>query len=159
MKAEDYLLPLITEAGIRRAREALASAQPLERLIALKLSRLDRAREEEKRLRALGGDKAADEILHAEEGLLSDYHLLTQQREKVQRLIDRVPDVRHRTVLEMRYLEGLPFFRIAMNMHYDERQIYRYHKSGLLHVSLQLALEDGEILSIPDAPESPEKSD
>lgn len=156
MKPEERLASLVTEEGIKKAREALSSAQPLERLIALKLSRLDRAREEEKHLRALGGGAAADEIRHTEEGLLSDYHLLTQQREKVQRLIDRVPDMRHRTVLEMRYLEGLPFFRIAMNMHYDERQIYRYHKSGLLHVSLQLALEENDTLR---APGSPEKSD
>ena len=81
-------------------------------------------------------------LVRAEEGLLSDYHRLTEEREKVQRLIDRVPDVRHRTVLEMRYLEGLPFFRIAMALNYEERQIYRLHKEALRHAAAVLAADE-----------------
>ena len=143
MKPDDRLYALVTDAGIARARKALSSALPLERLIALKLARLDRVREEEKRLRSVGGGAAAGDIRHLEEELLADYHALTRRRENVQRLIDRIPDERHRAVLEMRYLEGLPFFRIAMNLHYDERQIYRYHRAGLLHAALQMMQAQG----------------
>ena len=101
MKPEDRLYALVTDAGIAQARKALSSALPLERLIALKLARLDRVREEEKRLRPIGGGAAAGDIRHLEEELLADYHALTRRRENVQRLIDRIPDERHRAVLEM----------------------------------------------------------
>ena len=44
-------------------------------------------------------------------------------------------------VLEMHYLQGMPFFRAAMALHYEERQIYRLHRAGLKAIAAQLLLE------------------
>ena len=55
------------------------------------------------------------------------------------RLIARLPDEKMARILEMRYLDQQPFFRIAARMHYDERQIYRYHRQGLRYVALLTA--------------------
>ncbi len=47
------------------------------------------------------------------------------------RRIEQMPDETHRTLLRLRYLAGMTFARIAEEMHYSERQIYRTHEEAL----------------------------
>ncbi|MBE5786110.1 MAG: sigma-70 family RNA polymerase sigma factor [Clostridiales bacterium] len=143
----------ITPAAIAAAREYLSSARRISAMISLRLAQLDRLREQGERVtRALGGPlggsgagdrvgDAAASLADAEEELLADYRRLTETETAIRSLLSTLPDARHRTVMEMRYLEGMPFFRIAMAMNYDERQIYRFHQRGLERVALMLSLD------------------
>ena len=74
-----------------------------------------------------------------ERDIQADYHRLTLLQREIRECLSRVPQPLPRLVLEMRYLQGSPFFRIAMALHYDERQIYRYQAQGPEQVALQLA--------------------
>lgn len=46
-------------------------------------------------------------------------------------VIERLPDSRQRSVLRRRYILGQRWERIARELHYDVRQIYRLHAQGI----------------------------
>lgn len=56
---------------------------------------------------------------------------LDRVRLEIFKAIKRLPDRRYRMVLLGRYYECLPWCDIATLMHYDERQIYRFHGMAL----------------------------
>lgn len=163
MTVEEAYAFIRSPQGLAAARDYLSAALRLDAMIALRLSRLDAARARGERVtRALdalaGGGGAGDRVGEAaadladqEAALLADYHALLKQQKEIGAAIARVPEDRQRMVLEMRYLQGLPFFRIAMTLHYDERQVYRLHERGLRHVAAQIAL--GEIAPAAEAGE------
>lgn len=64
--------------------------------------------------------------------------LLNVQRE-ILRTIEQVPDSRYRLLLRARYLEGMTWEQIAVEMAYSWRQMLRMHGDALQVV--------GEILS------------
>lgn len=151
MTPEETLAFARSPAGEAAARAFLSRALHLDAMISVKLSRLDTLREKARRIRSaltgmpaptgkkdrVGEDSA--EIVDLEEEILRDYHALLNQQEEIGRAVGRVPDPVQKAVLELRYLQALPFFRIAMELHYDERQIYRIHKKALGHIALQIA--------------------
>lgn len=143
MTAEERFAYCRSNKGLRAAREILSGYGRLDAEIAVKLSRIDRAREQAKRLAALPDRAKAQEasrcLAELEKELLRDYAALTERQKEIEKIIGQVPNERARTVLEMRYLAQQPFFRIAMRMHYDERQIYRYHRQGLQYAALLTA--------------------
>ena len=157
MKPEDRLYALVTDAGIAQARKALSSALPLERLIALKLARLDqlRARRDQlrRRLQIHTADESLPDLEALERDVLQDYAALLKLQAEIQARIRLVPDDSQRAVLEMRYLNGAPFFRVAMAIHYDERTVYRLHRAGLRMIAALLA-RDG---LLPPGEENGEK--
>lgn len=130
MTGEATLAFIQSDEGRRAARDYLSAALRQDAQIALRLARLDQ-------LRKKRGDHAAA-IRGGENELQQAYRLLRQTQGDILAVIDRVPDGTCREILEKRYVQGLPFFRIAMAMHYDERQIYRIHRKGLMHVAAQL---------------------
>lgn len=138
MTAEQILQYCHSREGLCDARDFLSGYLRLDAAQAVKLSRLDALRSAAGRLRALHSS-APDELAALEKEILADYSVLLQRQKSIGDAIRRVPDEMSRLVLESRYLEGLPFFRIAMNLHFDERQIYRYHRRGLEHIAAQLA--------------------
>ena len=129
--------------GEQAARAYLGRALKLDAVIAVKLSRLEEMRERMGKIAALLPG-VCPELSALEEEILKDYRALTAQQQEIGSRIRKVPDERHRAVLEMRYLQGLPFFRIAMQMHYEERQIFRYHRHGLHYIALLLAMDEKE---------------
>ncbi len=98
------------------------------------MARLDGLR---KKLRR--GLPAEAEIQAEEQALFSAYAVLKHRRRAIAAAIGRMPEEIVRRVMTARYLEGRPFFRIAMDLHYDERQIYRIHRKGLMHAAAQIA--------------------
>lgn len=50
---------------------------------------------------------------------------------KIEREIDALTDDRHRDLLKWRYINAWPWERIAEEMHYDKRQVYRLHGDAL----------------------------
>ena len=135
MTSRQILALIHGEEGLCAARDFLSGALRMENGIALQLSRLDQMR---KKLRQGQGSAAAVEA--GEASLLSSYAALREKQREIGAVLRRIPGDRPREVLERRYLQGQPFFRIAMEMHYDERQIYRLHRQGLAHVAARIIL-------------------
>lgn len=141
MTPEELIAYVRSDAGLCAARDYLGGYLRLDAMIAVKLARLDQMKARAARLAALhSGAEVDTAALEAE--ILSDYRALTQRQQDIAAVIRQVPDERHRTVLEMRYLQGMPFFRIAMQMNYAERQIYRYHRRGLMAVAARIVQQD-----------------
>ncbi len=146
MTAEEQLQYLNSYEAVACAQDYLAQALRLDAQISLKLAQLDALREKKNKLcHSLGipPDKlpADEDIRGREAAVLADYSALLRLQSAIADHVGRVPDAIQRAVLEMRYLQGAPFFRIAMALHYDERHIYRLHRSGLRHVAAQLMQE------------------
>lgn len=134
MTAEETLRYRDSPEGLCAARDYLSRALRREAEIALDLARLDRLR------RKRGRTSAAEEEIRRREGdVTAGYRALRALRGEIEAAISRVPGDTVRAVLRRHYLEGAPFFRIAMDLHYEERQIYRFQRQGLRHVAAQLA--------------------
>lgn len=151
---EDMVRLMESPEGEQTARNFLGAFLHLDALMAVKLARLDHMRALNRRLHP-DGDTPPD-IREAEQAVEKDYHELARRQKAIEAAIRLVPDERQRAILEMRYLEGMPFFRIAMALNYEERQIYRLHKAALRHVAVQLAcgaIEAGNLsVSTPVSP-------
>lgn len=141
MTPEELIAFARSDAGLCAARDYLSGYLRLDAMIAVKLARLDQMKARAARMAPLHPGPE-EETAALEADILSDYTALTRRQRDIAAVIRAVPDERHRTVLEMRYLEGLPFFRIAMRMNYAERQIYRYHRRGLMAVAARIALKE-----------------
>lgn len=68
---------------------------------------------------------------------------LTQQRDKLIRLrreigasIDTVPDTRLRELLRLRYIEGMTWERVAVQMGYSYMQVCRLHGKALSQIKM-----------------------
>ncbi len=56
-------------------------------------------------------------------------------------LIEQLQDERHRLVLTLRYINGLPWFKVEHAMHYERRQVFYFHAEALKEVAR--LMEDG----------------
>ena len=144
MTAEEKLKFASSPQGREAAQDYLSQAKWLDAALALKLSQMDMLRQRARRAAALTaeprpGEDVAAALTALERDIQADYHRLTLLQREIRECLSRVPQPLPRLVLEMHYLQGSPFFRIAMALHYDERQIYRYQAQGLEQVALQLA--------------------
>ena len=157
MTLEAQLKYLQSRQALLDAQDYLSRANRLDAQIALKLARLDqlRARRDQlrRRLQIHTVDESLPDLEALERDVLQDYAALLKLQAEIQARIRLVPDDSQRAVLEMRYLNGAPFFRVAMAIHYDERTVYRLHRAGLRMIAALLA-RDG---LLPPGEESGEK--
>ena len=58
--------------------------------------------------------------------------------------IDSVPDEMQKTVLTLRYVEGLGWVDISDRLHYEERQVFVVHGRGLWHVKKWLEAKSAQ---------------
>lgn len=155
MTPEEKLAYAKSSAGRTKAQNYLYEMQNIDNMVALKLARLDDFREKHQRvvrsLYAMNGVGSANaendtvkQLTEMENDLRAEYHALLERQRQTKETIRQVPNELQRTVLEMRYIDGLPFFRIAMAMNYEERTIYRLHRKALTQTALYL-LESGQI--------------
>lgn len=56
---------------------------------------------------------------------------LVETKEEIFQVIEAVRDDRERLLLQYRYIDGLPWEQIAVNMHYNWRWVHRIHKKAL----------------------------
>ncbi len=49
-------------------------------------------------------------------------------------LIERLPDERHKTLLTLRYINGLAWEKIGYHMHYERTQVFEIHAQALAAV-------------------------
>ncbi|MDL2254316.1 DUF1492 domain-containing protein, partial [Ruminococcaceae bacterium OttesenSCG-928-I18] len=52
---------------------------------------------------------------------------LVEMQREIQKIINKIPRLEYRTVLELYYLNGYGWRKTASLMHYSERQVFRVH--------------------------------
>jgi len=63
--------------------------------------------------------------------LQKEISVLMERSRKAEKLIETLPDDRHRTVLQLRYLCGMSWEEIARKMGYTLRWVHQLHKNAL----------------------------
>lgn len=76
-------------------------------------------------------ESAVVRICDLERDVMGDMDELRRYRRDVMAVIQRVPDVRHRDILEMHYITGWSLQRIADEMHYQVRWVQILHGQAL----------------------------
>lgn len=61
---------------------------------------------------------------------------LIESRHYIESIIDGIESPAERRLLRMRYIEGMKWERICVNLHYSWKQIHRKHIQALLKISL-----------------------
>lgn len=74
-------------------------------------------------------------IVDAESKLANEAAEISTALSAVLTAIRSVPDAMQRTVLTLRYIEGLDWIRISENIHYGERQTFVVHGRALVEVN------------------------
>lgn len=75
-------------------------------------------------------------------GLVADYVELQRFADRV---IDMLPDARHRQVLAMRYLEGRGYREIARAMSFSESRVMQLHRAALAALDEVLGHNGGDV--------------
>ena len=87
-------------------------------------------------------DRMAEDVCKAADAssiLIDELKKATAALNDVAIAIASVPDEMEKTVLTMRYIEGLDWITIAERIHYEERQTFIIHGRGLLAVNKWIA--------------------
>jgi DNA-directed RNA polymerase specialized sigma24 family protein len=126
------------------AREYLERARTLDGEIEAKREHLARLRSQlTGRAQVItgmpGGGRAdwTDTVARAvelERELIASIDGMLALRREISQMIARVPDGRHRQLLELRYLCGKKWEEVAEAMSYDVRWIYQLHEDALAEV-------------------------
>lgn len=85
------------------------------------------------------GDRVADaveKIMGIEEEINADVDRLISIRSEVEKAIKSVPDETLRTLLELRYIDGLTWEKIAVRMNYCYMQVCRLHGKALAEIQM-----------------------
>ena len=78
------------------------------------------------------GDACVHEKIEAlKEEIRRDIDSLVTQKREILQMIGQLSKPEYQTVLELRYLRGWTWNRIAMNMHFCEAGIYKLHNAAL----------------------------
>ena len=56
-------------------------------------------------------------------------------KDEINKALESLEEPSHRTVLRMKYIDGMTFQQIADHLHYSKRQIQRIHGRALKHVT------------------------
>jgi len=75
------------------------------------------------------------ELVEAQERLRQMIRHISESLSARLALIEQLPDERHRLVLTLRYINGLPWFKVEHAMHYERRQVFYFHSEALKEVS------------------------
>ena len=85
---------------------------------------------------ALGGsDRTMEKIAALQEEINRDIDNLVDLKREIVRQIRRLSQPEYQAVLEMRYLRGWTWERVAMNMHFSQGYVYDLHKDALKELS------------------------
>ena len=75
-------------------------------------------------------------ILELEQEALDKIAESVEMKAEARRRIEAIEDARYRAVLEARYLGNVRFDRIALDMHYSLKQIYKLHGWALQRLKI-----------------------
>ena len=125
------------------ARELLRECRQIDRRIGWRREQLDRLHAQldhgrRPRLTGMprggrGGDwtATADKVIDLEARLNADIRRMCDLRQAAMDAIGAIADPRLRDVLDLYYLCGYPWDKVAKVMHYDRTHIWRLHKAAL----------------------------
>jgi len=126
------------------AKEYLSQAYRLDRRINSKLEQVDNLRELSTKATAsihaerISGTKerspmenAIVKLIDLEHEINADIDKLVDLKRELTAFIDKLVNSNHKTLLELRYLNGFTWDRVAGSMGYDVRWIYRLHGAAL----------------------------
>ena len=131
------------------AKQYLSQIRNLERRIAIKRRDIEDLRSHARSVTGpAGGDavsasgsgdrvgSTAARIVDLEREIQADIDRYVRLRAEITAVIDRVPDSVYVDILYRRYVHGQSWERIASEMQYDRRWIYRLHGRALHEISL-----------------------
>ena len=86
-----------------------------------------------------GSDKiqtTVEKIIEIEEKLDHEIDALVDLRNRIEAAVERLEDGRLRDVMRYRYIDGMKWEQIAVEMHYSYMQVCRLHGKALLEIML-----------------------
>lgn len=114
---------------IRESKNYLKQVSWCEMRVRAKLSQLEQLHQ--LMLEAGGSDKTMAKIAALQEEIDRDVNELVDRKREILLLIRRVPDLRYRTLLELRYLQMWTWEKVAANMKYSESHIMQLSNESL----------------------------
>lgn len=91
-----------------------------------------------------GSDKVqtgAIKVAELRESLMDKINQLAAVRIEIERAIGTVQDDTQRRLLRLRYIKGMTWEKISMEMHYGCQWVYKLHGRALLQVEIKQAIE------------------
>ena len=86
-----------------------------------------------------GSDKiqtTVEKIIEIEEQLDHEIDALVDLRNRIEAAVEKLEDGRLRDVMRYRYIDGMKWEQIAVEMHYSYMQVCRLHGKALLEIML-----------------------
>lgn len=86
-----------------------------------------------------GSDKiqtTVEKIIEIEEKLDHEIDALVDLRNRIETAVEKLEDGRLRDVMRYRYIDGMKWEQIAVEMHYSYMQVCRLHGKALLEIML-----------------------
>ena len=86
-----------------------------------------------------GSDKiqtTVEKIIEIEEKLDREIDALVDLRNRIEAAVEKLEDGRLRDVMRYRYIDGMKWEQIAVEMHYSYMQVCRLHGKALLEIML-----------------------
>ena len=83
------------------------------------------------------------ELMDTHEKLQREIHRLLNISRQAEELISRLPDSRHRSVLQMRYLCALDWEEVAERLHFTIRWAHKLHREAVAELNVILNSERG----------------
>lgn len=130
------------KAFLRGYRAGIMRAESLERAIDDAMERATSISVRLKPIMVQGGngvyDHMAEDVCRAADAtgvLIDELKKVKASLAEIMRAISSVPDEMQKTVLTMRYIEGLDWIAISERIHYEERQTFIFHGRGLIAVN------------------------
>lgn len=129
---------------LKRYRAMLKRKESLQRTIDEAYDRATSITQKLKEVTVSGGsphDKIADDVIRiadSTEQLKACMRQIDRELSEILTAIESVPDETQKTVLTLRYIEGLDWLRIQERMHYERTQTLVVHGRGLWHVKQYL---------------------
>lgn len=88
-------------------------------------------------------ERAVDEIGALELALVARLRERTALRRRIERAVEGLEDARLRSLLRLRYIDGMKWNRVAEAMFYSDMQVMRLHREAVQLLQVPGA-EDGE---------------
>lgn len=138
---------------LRRYRALILRKESLRRSISEIYDRAVSITQAPKDVRVQGGgmyDRIAEDvamITDAAEQLRDVERKAQEALEDILKAIEAVPDEMQKTVLTLRYVEGLGWFTVAERMNYEIANVYLIHGRALMNVKLWM-IERGLLQSL-----------
>ena len=74
---------------------------------------------------------AVDNVLYLQTQIDDEILNLTHRWQDAHNLINRLPNLNERSILTDKYINGISFNKIADNLHYSMRNVFKIHERGL----------------------------